>query len=244
MSSNAAPAKKRPTLTHPGSENYDKEKTFLTIIAGILFVSGCTSYLIGNTFNLPAVNDPDAWMFNAIGAGSFILCGLVEYCNYMGTFHMFLVLAGILGLAAEVMDSQQNPASVPLNFVANHMFFCEAVKIYYAHSADYYFMEIASKYIMIETLKLADLCFVLGTLIDLVLSWIYLLVGAVDPSSATHLSDTRTDEHKIIEEASASLWFVCSILTLIVYIQMARAKAKAGEEDDDDDEKTKLSTGV
>jgi len=236
----AAPAK-RPSLTVKGSANYDKESPVLTIIAGLLFVLGCSSYLVGATLNVPTVNVADAWMYSAHGAGVFILCGLIEYCNYMGNFHFFLVLAGGLALAAEIKDSTQDPVSVHLNFVARHMYFCEAIKNYYAHYGDFYFLEIASKYIMVETLKIADVCFILGTLIDLVLSWIYLFVGGNDlGDGASYLSEAKTDEHKYIEVGSASLWFICSILTLIVYIQMARAKANVG----DDDEKVRLSSDV
>lgn len=239
----AAPAK-RLTLTVKGSANYDKESSILTILAGLIFVVGCSFYLTGSFLNLPDISAADAWMYNAIGAGAFILCGLVEYCNYMGGFHIFLVFAGIFALGAEILDGQQHPVSVQLNFVANHMFFCEAVKVYYAHSGDYYFMEIAKKYIMIETLQVADLCFVLGTLIDLVLSWMYLFSGS---DLDSHLSVQRTDDQKIVELASASLWLICSILTLTVYIQMARAKANVGEDDDEEgtvDETTGLSTRV
>lgn len=111
-------------------------------------------------------------------------------------------------------------------------------------------MEIASKYIMIETLKFADVLFIMGTTIDIVLAWIYLFTGSPNaPGSAItasgdHLSLLRTDDQKIVEVASASLWFSCSVLTLIVYIRMA--KALEGDEEDDDEKKslTNLSSGV
>mmetsp|Transcript_11901 Transcript_11901/g.28498 ORF Transcript_11901/g.28498 Transcript_11901/m.28498 type:complete len:255 (+) Transcript_11901:136-900(+) len=247
----AAPAPSdRLSISRRSGASIDQESTCLTIFAGILFAVGCSSYLVGTILNLPQIGATDAWMYSAIGAGVFILCGLVEYCNYMGGFHVFLIFAGIFGLVAEVLDGQQHPISVHFNFVANHMYFCEAVKVYYAHAEDFHFMEIAQKYMMIETLKIADVLFVLGTIIDIVLSWIYLFTGTPNApgslaitGSGDHLNLLRTDDQKIVEVASASLWFACAILTLIVYIRMARVKASVGE-DEEEDEKTKLSRGV
>eukprot|EP00526_Cylindrotheca_closterium_P015249 CAMPEP_0113622576 /NCGR_PEP_ID=MMETSP0017_2-20120614/11573_1 /TAXON_ID=2856 /ORGANISM="Cylindrotheca closterium" /LENGTH=256 /DNA_ID=CAMNT_0000532419 /DNA_START=103 /DNA_END=873 /DNA_ORIENTATION=- /assembly_acc=CAM_ASM_000147 len=245
-----APASKRLTISGKrGHDIFDQESTCLTIFAGILFAIGCSSHLAGTILNLPQIGATDAWMYNAIGAGVFILCGLVEYCNHMGGFHVFLILAGILGLVAEVFDGQENPISVHFNWAASHMYLCEAVKIYQAHAEDYYyFVEISKKYIMINTLITADMLFILGTVMDVVLSWFYLFTGSPNTpgslaitGSGDHLNLLRTDDQKIVEAAHASLWFVSAILTLIVYIQMARVKASAGEEDD---EKIKLSTGV
>ncbi|KAL3941615.1 MAG: hypothetical protein SGBAC_004063 [Bacillariaceae sp.] len=247
MESYAAPGK-RLTIAVKGGFDKDRESTLLTILAGSIFIIGCSFYLVGAILNLPQLDASDAWMYNAIGAAAFILCGFVEYCNFMGGFHVFLIFAGIFGLIAEVLDGQQSPISVHFNFLANHMYFCEAVKVYNAHSGDFYFMEIANKYIMVETLKVADLFFVLGTMIDLGLAWIYLFFtgssnGPGEGSSGEdHLNMLKSDDQKVAEVASASLWFVCAILTLIVYIRMAQVKASAGESDDDDeDEKESLT---
>ena len=238
----AAPAK-RLTLTEKASSNEDKESPVLTIIAGILFVVGCSCYFAGSLLSLPENADSGAWMFNAIGAGVFILCGLVEFCNYMGGFHIFLVFAGIFALAAEILDAQQQPISIQLNWLASHMYFCEAVKVYQAHAEDFYFMEIASKYIMVGTLKVADIFFLAGTLIDITLGYMYLFNTSADAAGQSHISLTRTPEQIYADLASASLWLACSILTLTVYVQMARAKAEM-DEDDDEEEKTHLSTGI
>lgn len=245
MESYAAPGK-RLTITVKGGLDKDRESTWLTILAGSIFIVGCSLYLVGTILNLPQVDASDAWMYNAIGAAAFILCGLVEYCNFMGGFHVFLIFAGIFGLIAEVLDGQQSPISVHFNFLANHMYFCEAVKVYYAHSGDFYFMEIANKYIMVETLKVADLFFVSGTMIDLVLAWVYLFTGSPNgpgegSSGGDHLNLLKSNDQKIAEVASASLWFVCAILTLIVYIRMAQVKASAGESDDEEEEKESLT---
>ncbi|CAJ1958230.1 unnamed protein product [Cylindrotheca closterium] len=257
MSSYAAP-RKRLTITTKNA-NEDKESTWLRLLAGLLFVAGCSCYVAGTVMNLPQIGaSSDAWMYNAIGAGIFILCGLVEYCNYMGGFHIFLIFAGIFGLTAEVLDGQQSQISVYCNFLANHMYFCEAVKVYYAHSGDKYFMEIASKYIMIETLHFADMLFVLGTIIDMVLAWIYLFTGSPAGSSAPGAGDgggsgnnslnlLRTDTQKIVEVVSASFWFTCSVLTLIVYLRMAKIQGSFGDDEEDEEEKkslTNLSTRV
>ncbi|CAJ1958234.1 unnamed protein product [Cylindrotheca closterium] len=239
------------------NSNEEKASTKLTIVSGILFVFGCSFYVIGTTLNLPSNNATNAWMYNAIGAGVFTMCGLVEYFNYMGGFHVFLIFAGIFGLTAEILDGHGNPVSVHFNFLANHMYFCEAVKLYIAHSGDFYAQAVANKIIMIKTLRYADILFLSGTVIDIILAWIYLFTGtpnsggAIASSSSTggsggSLNLLRTDDQKNAELASASLWFICSILTLMVYIRMARAETSANgrEEVGDEKDNTNLSEVV
>lgn len=238
------------SLSKARSSNEAKASTRLTVAAGILFVTGCSCYLIGTSLNLPSQNNtvvPYAWKYNAVGAFVFTLCGLVEYSNYKGHFHIFLIFAGIFGLTAEILDGNQNPSSVHFNFLANHMYFCEAVKLYFMFAGDYYSN---NKFIAIKTLRYSSILFLLGTLIDITLSWIYLFTGPPNSASSSaterggHLNLLRTDDQKIAEVTSASLWFSCSVLMLMVYIRMAILESKENKREEMGDGNLKDPTNL
>lgn len=225
------------SLSTARGSNEAKASTRLMLTAGGLFVAGSTFYLIGTSQNLPPNAAPDAWKYNAVGAFAFFLCGIVEYWNYMGKFHVFLIFAGIFGFTAELLDGQKNPLSVPFNFLSNHMYFCEAVKLYFMHSGDYY---ANNKFIALKTLRYSTVLFLMGTLIDITLSWIYIFTGPPNAAASSgggverqgFLNLLRTDDQKIAEVASSSLWFTCSVLMLMVYIRMAVLEKSAdGRED-------------
>lgn len=232
-------------------ERGDREESpSWTILAGILFFIGSALYFSGVLLNilLPSIIAVDVWIFNATGAGLFILCGLVQYFNYMGYFHILMILGGTFGLTAAILDGQHHHASVYLNFVANHLYFAEAIKFYFSHQGmDILMREITTKYIWRGTQGIADFCFIVATMVNVGLSWTDIFANS-PATDDWHLSTLRTDEQKYIELASASLWFLCSTLTLAVYIRMGKVASSTGEKEDDDETEnlvpTNLSTRV
>lgn len=176
---------------------------------------------------MPSISDGNAWIYQAVGAGFFMICGFVEYHSYTGHFRYFLILAGISSVIAEVLDGHKKPESVHFNFLANHLYFFEAIRVYSNHQGLLDALEIASKFFWANVLMIADLCFILGAMIDTILSWMKVFTTSPDAreaaASRTYLSLLETDDQKRAALASAILWFLCSLLTLMVYMRIAKS---------------------
>jgi hypothetical protein len=200
-----------------GTRNAPPAKSYTLLkLSGFSFIIACIFYVIASIRGLPSINDENAWMLSAIGALGFVVVGLLEFCNEMGAFHVFLILAGIFGVIAEVLDGYKLPSSVHFNFLSNHMFLLESIKVFIQHKR--YFEK---KIVWITALLIADFCFFFGATIDTVLSWIYILATGDD-----HLSVTRNPTQKNSELVSAVFWLISSILTTAVYIRMGKEIVK------------------
>jgi hypothetical protein len=205
-----------------GTPNAPPAKSYtLMKLSGFSFITACIFYVIASIRGLPSINDENAWMLSAIGALGFVVCGLIEFCNEMGTFHVFLILAGIFGVIAEVLDGYKQPSSVHFNFLSNHMFLLESIKIFIQHKS---FFE--TKMVWITALLIADFSFFFGATIDTVLAWIYILDIAKQQGVGETLSVTRNPTQKNSELVSSVFWLISSILTTAVYMRMGKQIVK------------------
>lgn len=168
------------------------------------------------------MEDENAWIYSAIGAVGFVVCGLLEFCNEMGAFHVFLIFAGIFGFIAEVLDGYKYPSSVHFNFLSNHMFLFESIKVFLQHKK---FIE--NKVVWITALLIGDFFFFVGATMDTVLSWIYIL-GTFKGGNevSVYLTVTRNPTQKEAELASAIFWLISSLLTTAVYMRMGKDTIK------------------
>eukprot|EP00980_Cylindrotheca_fusiformis_P029989 scaffold24155_cov152-Cylindrotheca_fusiformis.AAC.1 len=202
----------------------DAKSYKLLKLAGICFIASCIMYLIASVQGLPSIQNEGAWVYSAIGAVGFVICGLIEFCNEMGAFHVFLIFAGIFGVIAEVLDGYKKPASVHLNFLSCHMFLLESIKVFIQHKG-----YIQQKVVWITALLVGDFFFFFGACVDVILSWVYLLgsaPGEDGDKTTAYLTVTRNPTQKNAELASAVIWLISGVLTTAVYIRMGKETVK------------------
>ena len=97
-------------------------------------------------------------------AFGFILVGIVDSFHYPWFLGAFMILAGCFGVVSAMLVEEDEDLSLIFNMVSVHLFCIEAFFLYCKHS---FFG--ALKIVM----GIADLFFIIGTLVDVVLSYLY-----------------------------------------------------------------------
>lgn len=188
----------------------------VAVVADWFFIVASVAYLVGAIVALKEEYSDLEWIAICLGALGFVIVGGLELFNHQGMFHIFLLLAGFFALASTILQqvSTQQNASITLNFIANHLYLLEALKVLQVH--------FGLTHTWIRTLQFADFCFFLGALIDVILSYIYLLGKDNDDTNIILESTTPAQA----ELASAIFWVVSSILTTMVLYRVGKEGVK------------------
>lgn len=195
----------------------------LLLWSGFVFIAASACYLAAAILEIKDKDDPSAeysaWIYSCLGGLGFTVCGILEFCNEKGYFHVFLILAGLFGFIAEILDQYSEVASLYFNFLSNHMYVFEAIKVLKAHS------EWKSKNVVwITALLGADFCFFFGASIDVVLSYMYVVKSAGKGDST--LSQVKSMPELQAELASGIFWVISALLTMAVFIRIGKDTAK------------------
>jgi hypothetical protein len=144
-------------------------------------------------------------LFYFCGALGFVFTGILDCINEPDDkLGSILILAGIFGLASAGMSERDAWISEILNATSVHLFLFEAVGMFlYRHSSAKYKRRHPDALLQ-RALMTGKACFLTGSLIDVVLSYIA-LVGQ-NAGSTTHAK---------IEIFSATLWYICSLIFIL-----------------------------
>jgi hypothetical protein len=189
------------------SGNEQHEKSFMILmVSNVFFIFASICYLIGAILDL---KDLDGYIImNSLGAFGFVINGGLDFYNNLECFHILLILAGIFGLLSAAMEDENDKLSDDLNFISAHMFLLESLKQLHVRFTTFNETTIkATSYI--QWLWVAESCFFAGSMMDVILSYIYLMSG----NRKQGLTTSKTLQANRAEVAGAVLWVLSSVLT-------------------------------
>ena len=213
------------------SELHNVRSYRLEQISNIFFLLASVSYLVSavkdnnhrgddddtdveNATTAATKEQNEVWIFLCLGALGWVFVGLIDWYNKRHWFHIFLVLAGIFGLVSALLRLENEKGSEILNSLSVHCFLLEGISLLRQDrklpKSDY-----------TCTLKFANLCFFVGALIDVVLSYVYL-------NEEEYLSPIK----RIIslqrgEIASSTFWLVAACGHLLITVLAGKGGMKS-----------------
>mmetsp|Transcript_6455 Transcript_6455/g.10260 ORF Transcript_6455/g.10260 Transcript_6455/m.10260 type:complete len:310 (-) Transcript_6455:497-1426(-) len=155
----------------------------------------CDDYIIAD-------EDNDIWIsryqtvyfFSAL---CFVITGILE-CFYRNSgclnriLAFLFTMAGCFGVLSAIFTEENDSLSAIFNSVSVHLFVLEAIGLAYRHSSS---MNLIMKWF----LYLGDLCFIVGTMMDVVLSYFWVF-------------DSLSYELSKLFIAAACLWLACATI--------------------------------
>jgi hypothetical protein len=144
--------------------------------------------------------------FYFLAALCFLLTGFLDYCQEPGVVAAIFIMAGAFGVASATVSEKDERLSTILNSVSVHLFCLEAISHYlYRHwLAD---ASVWLKYFV----HFGDGCWIVGSLMDVVLSYIDLM------------RDRYSVRLSTADVVAASLWLTCSLVYIVAtIIQVSR----------------------
>jgi len=129
----------------------------------------------------------------------FVISGSIDFIRDRSLLSVIFVFAGGFGLASAcVVNSNEHLSSI-FNSVCIHLFLFEAVGVFFRNYLS------SNKVCLKFMILFANMCWVLGTLLDLVFSYLFLFKkSSIEIAYASIFS--------------ASLWLVCALLYIIATI--------------------------
>lgn len=139
------------------------------------------------------------YFFAALG---FVISGLVDLYHWRSVYALIMIFAGGFGVASAVYVEEDEDLSNKLNMVSVHLWLLEAFTIYYSRD---FFGGLKT------LLRIGDCFFIVGTLMDVVLSWFYhTRRGSVSIS--------------IAEITAACCWMIPALIYLYATIVIQRTR--------------------
>jgi hypothetical protein len=167
------------------------------------------------------VGNSDVWVSQYqiiyfFAALSFVLVGFLDLFREKHWFHILMILAGFFGLLSSIYVEYNVYYSNIFSSVSVHFFVFEALTLFGEHNARRESARDVPNW-MKNLAMLGDLEFILGALIDVVLSYFYLL------------DDTADWDVPIMVSAifAAVMWLHCSLIYLVFFFVYPEAKPDA-----------------
>ena len=183
----------------------------LVVLSNVFFFLASLFYLLSalqDFRNNKDIEDPQLqlqqqqrYLLLCVGAFGFVLVGILDWFNKKHWFHIFLILAGIFGLISEILALEHESGSEYTNLISVHCFLLEAISLL-KEDDSYQTSTLSSLRWMI---RIANFCFVIGSIVDVILSYIYL------NEKESLSSMERSDMLKQGELSSAILWTIAGI---------------------------------
>jgi hypothetical protein len=131
------------------------------------------------------------------GALCFVCSGLLDCIKEPGWLGVVLILAGAFGLASAMLVEKNVYQSAVLNSVSVHLFLLEALGLFFERGANGAIF--ANNPTLQRYVRLGDMFWILGTFIDVVLSYYYVF-------------ETDGLVHAQMAVFAATLWLACSLI--------------------------------
>lgn len=193
--------------------------------SNLFFLLASVLYLISSGLQLQNHNNKDETIETGDsrgllfgGAFCFVVVGAFDYYNHIPRtcFHLTLIFAGVFGCISAVAEPKSN-TSIAFNWASTHFYLIESLQLLYRHGKK---GKEESKTVRGVRL-IADVEFFLGSVLDVVLSYVH----AVRQNEPTSTAVMRTDF------VSCTFWLIAALLTnaLGFYVGKEGVKAPAEE---------------
>lgn len=166
----------------------------------------------------------------------FVFAGIVDLIHWRSMVNVLMILAADFGAAAAVYSETNPKTSHVLHMISVHLWLLEAFTVFYNRS---FFGTLK------VWLRLGDTCFVIGTFMDVVLSWFYLFKHELRGGLPLAHSEIASACFWMI---AASTYLVTTILFRVTWpigTKPATTRTISGTEDElhDQDNKNQDSDG-
>ena len=133
---------------------------------------------------------------------SFVFVGLFDLIRERRIFHLLMILAGLFGVVSAVYVEEDIHLSNVFNCISVSLFLCEGITLFGAHKRSA-LTSGAAKW-MKRAVMLGDFEFIVGALLDVILSFFYLFDNTADWDTSL----------MIVGIFAAVLWLHCSLIYL------------------------------
>jgi hypothetical protein len=192
----------------------------LVQVSNLFFFQAAFCYLLSAMKEMTrktAEDDSQAWILMLLGALGWVVVGFLDWFNKRHWFHIFLVMAGVFGLASAALRLETEPGSEMLNFLSVHCFLLEAVSLIRQNRH-------MSFSLVMGFVRVADIFFFLGAFTDILLSYVYL----------GQQEELSTEERLIAlrrgELTSSVFWVVSAIGNIVVTVIAGKSGMKTSKE--------------
>eukprot|EP00585_Thalassiosira_rotula_P010783 CAMPEP_0196136300 /NCGR_PEP_ID=MMETSP0910-20130528/4651_1 /TAXON_ID=49265 /ORGANISM="Thalassiosira rotula, Strain GSO102" /LENGTH=1111 /DNA_ID=CAMNT_0041396565 /DNA_START=109 /DNA_END=3444 /DNA_ORIENTATION=+ len=161
------------------------------------------------------VGSSDVWVSQYqilyfVAASSFLLVGVLDLIRERHMYHILMIIAGASGVVSAIFIEQNIRVSNIVSSISVHFYLMEALTLFGEHKR-YAVTEDSGKW-MARSIMIGDATWVLGSLLDVILSYFYLL----DDTSDWDVSLV------VLAIIAAVGWLICSIIYLGIFAYVTK----------------------
>ena len=200
----------------------------LLVASNLFFLIASILYCISSGLQLQNINNRDETIESGDsrgllfgGAFCFVIVGAFDYYNHRPRtwFHLTLIFAGIFGCISAIAEPKSN-TSILFNWASTHFYLIESLQLLYRH--------VKKKKDETQTVRglrlVADVEFFLGSVLDIVLSYVHIM----HKDEETSVTAMKTDL------VSCMFWLIAALLTNAICLYVGKDAVKIPKEGNDE----------